>query len=82
MEVFILQSLFDIKVGQKCRILEIPSQNQLKRRLIDIGLTPESVVSCVGQSPLGDPKAFLINGAIIALRREACENISVLAVIK
>lgn len=77
-----MPSLFDIKVGQKCRVLEISDKSQLKRRLIDIGLTPESVVSCVGQSPLGDPKAFLINGAIIALRREACDDISVLAVIR
>ncbi len=72
-----MESLFDINVGQKCRVLKILVESPLKRRLIDIGLTPESEVCCVGQSPLGDPKAYLIQGAVIALRKEICENIKV-----
>lgn len=75
-----MQSLFDLNIGQKCKILKIFVDDSLKRRLIDIGLTPESMVSCVGQSPLGDPKAFLIGGAVIALRKEICEKIIVGAV--
>ena len=72
-----MKNLFDINVGQNCKILEILTDSRIKRRLIDIGLTPESRVRCVGQSPLGDPKAFLIGGAVIALRREICEKIKV-----
>lgn len=75
-----MQSLFDLNVGQNCKILKIFVDDLLKRRLIDIGLIPESEVCCVGQSPLGDPKAYLIQGAVIALRREICENIIVGAV--
>ena len=75
-----MQSLFDLNVGQNCKIIKIFVDDLLKRRLIDIGLTPESEVCCVGQSPLGDPKAYLIQGAVIALRREICENIIVGAV--
>ena len=75
-----MESLFDLNVGQKCSVLKILTDNQIKRRLIDIGLTPESEVCCVGKSPLGDPKAYLIQGAVIALRREICENIIVGAV--
>lgn len=75
-----MKNLFDINVGQNCKILEILTDSPIKRRLIDIGLTPESRVRCVGQSPLGDPKAFLIGGAVIALRREICEKITVGAV--
>lgn len=75
-----MQSLFDLNIGQNCKILKIFVDDSLKRRLIDIGLTPESTVRCVGQSPLGDPKAFLISGAVIALRKEICEKIIVGAV--
>ena len=75
-----MKNLFDLNIGQKCKILKILVDDSLKRRLIDIGLTPESMVSCVGQSPLGDPKAFLIGGAVIALRKEICEKIIVGAV--
>ena len=77
MEVFSLENLFDIKVGQKCEISDILINTPLKRRLIDIGLTPKSVVKCVGKSPLGDPKAYLISGAVIALRQEVAKEIRV-----
>ena len=77
MGVFSLENLFDINVGQNCKILEILTDNQIKRRLIDIGLAPDCIVKCVGKSPLGDPKAFLIGGAVIALRKEICEKIKV-----
>lgn len=70
-----MQNLFDLKVGQKCRIDKILICDSLRRRLIDIGLTPESIVECVGKSPSGDPKAFLIRGAVIALRKEVCEQV-------
>ncbi len=75
-----MSCLFDLDIGQKCRIDEILIYDSLRRRLIDIGLTPESVVECVEKSPLGDPKAFLIKGAVIALRKEICEKITVRAV--
>ena len=77
MEVFDLQNLFDINIGQNCKISEILINGPIKRRLIDIGLTPKSKVTCVGQSPLGDPKAFLISGAVIALRKEIAKEIMV-----
>ena len=77
MEVFILKNLFDLKIGQKCVISNILINTPLKRRLIDIGLIPEGVVECVGKSPLGDPKAYLISGAVIALRKEVAEKIQV-----
>ena len=47
----------------------------MRRRLLDIGLTPDTVVECVGKSPAGDPKAFLIRGAVIAIRSEDCAEI-------
>ena len=81
MEVFDLKNLFDVKVGQNCKISELLIEGDIKRRLIDIGITPNSDICCVGESPLGDPKAFLISGAVIALRKEICEKIKVLAVI-
>ena len=44
---------------------------------MDIGLTENTAVECVGRSPAGDPTAFLIRGAVIALREEDCKNILV-----
>lgn len=38
-------------------------------RLRDLGFTEGSLVDCVGASPLGDPHAYRIRGAVIALRK-------------
>ncbi len=40
----------------------------MRRRLLDIGLAEGTVVECVGKSPMGDPRAYLICGAVIAIR--------------
>ena len=47
---------------------EILHTGDMRRRLQDIGLIRGTSVECVGRSPLGDPAAFRIRGAVIALR--------------
>lgn len=70
-----MKNLFDLKIGEKCLVNKILTPGSMRRRLLDIGLIENTEVSCVGQSPQGDPKAFLIRNAIIALRSEDCKNI-------
>ena len=72
-----MNNLFDLKKGQKCLIDKILSNSSMKRRFLDIGLVPNTMVECVNISPQGDPKAFLIRGAVIAIRQEDCQNILV-----
>ncbi len=68
-------NLFELKKGQKCLIDKVYENGNIKRRLLDIGVVENTSVECVEVSPLGDPKAFLIRGAVIALRRDDCKNI-------
>ena len=42
----------------------------IRRRLQDIGLIEGTRVKYLLKSPLGDPTAYLIRGAVIALRKE------------
>lgn len=67
--------LADITPGQRAIILKLKSTGSIHRRLLDIGLVKGTEIECVGKSPCGDPKAFLIRGAVIAIRSEDCENI-------
>ncbi len=71
--------LSDILPGQRATVKALLSRDGMRRRLMDIGLVPETKVECVGQSPSGDPRAYLIRGAVIALRREDCDNIAVVS---
>ncbi len=63
-----LYCLNDMKPGQTARIAELPSAKDIRRRLQDLGLIRHTLVQCVGKSPSGDPAAFLIRGAVIAIR--------------
>lgn len=69
--------LNDINPGQSAKIKELLSTGSIRRRLLDIGLIENTEVECLGRSPSGDPSAFLIRGAVIAIRSEDCSNIMI-----
>ncbi len=60
----------DLMQGQRGRVTALMSENNIRRRLQDIGLIKGTTVERLHTSPLGDPVAFLIRGAVIALRSE------------
>lgn len=64
-----------LKTGQKGRIEYIDSASDIKRRLQDIGLIKGTLIQCVGKSPLGDPSAYIVKGAVFAIRSADGENI-------
>lgn len=70
-------SLNEIKPGQYAEIEGMQINGAMRRRLHDIGLIEGVRVECVQKSPLGDPVAYLIKGALIALRNEEAEKIFV-----
>lgn len=69
--------LNDIKPGQHATVSSLRSTGSMRRRLLDIGLIKDTDVECLGRSPWGDPTAFLIRGAVIAIRSEDCRDILV-----
>ncbi|NCC01406.1 MAG: ferrous iron transport protein A [Clostridia bacterium] len=72
-----IKNLNDLKPGQSAKIKELLSIGSIRRRLLDIGLIENTEVECLGRSPGGDPSAFLIRGAVIAIRSEDCINIMI-----
>ena len=70
-------SLSDINVGDKAIIKQINSKENIKRRLLDIGLIEGTYVECVLKSIFKDPLAYLIRGAVIAIRKEDSKDILV-----
>jgi len=70
-----MNSLKDLRQGQKAKVKSILSTGSIRRRLLDIGLIEGTEVECLLKSPAGDPVAYLIRGAVIALRSEDSSNI-------
>ena len=69
--------LCDISPGDTAVISNMLAQGSIRRRLRDIGLVEGAEVECLMKSPLGDPVAYLIKGAVIALRREDAAAVTV-----
>lgn len=77
MRVKKMKTLNELKPGEACVINKILTNGDMRRRFMDIGLLENTKVSCVGVSPMGDPKAYLIRGAVIAIRSEDSKEIEI-----
>ena len=60
--------LSDLAPGQRGTVRALGATGAMRRRMLDIGLAPGTEVECLGRSPAGDPSAYLIRGAVIAIR--------------
>ncbi|MBQ9045385.1 MAG: ferrous iron transport protein A [Oscillospiraceae bacterium] len=60
--------LHELEVGAAARVVSVRRWGAMGRRLRELGLIEGETVACVGVSPLGDPRAYRICGAVIALR--------------
>jgi DtxR family Mn-dependent transcriptional regulator len=69
--------LSSLEPGRAGRILALRCEGLDRRRLLDLGLTPGTVVECAFPSPMGEPKAYRVRGALIALRSEQANEIEI-----
>ena len=62
--------LTQLPTGKKARVVRLTARSQKRRRLLDLGLIPDTVVKSIRRSPAGDPTAYLIRGTTLGLRSE------------
>ncbi len=72
-------TLKDLRPGEKAIVRALCNTGGMRRRLQDIGLIENTLVECLGISPSGDPAAYSIRGAVIALRGEDSGHVLVRA---
>lgn len=58
-------------------IVEVNCNNSIKRRLLDLGLIPNTKIVPVFKSIGGDPIAYEVRGTTLAIRNEDANNILV-----
>lgn len=69
--------LSHISPGERARVVWVASESLMKQRLLDLGFAPEETLSCVLRTSRGHMSAYLVRGAVIALRRENANEIFV-----
>jgi DtxR family Mn-dependent transcriptional regulator len=74
-----VETLLDIVPGERARVTEISPacQGVQRRRLLDLGVVKGTEIEAELMSAAGDPIAYRIRGALIALRRQQAEWIRI-----
>lgn len=72
-----MKSLNDLKPGQKGVVLSIDTMGALKRRLVDMGITPGVVIMIRKVAPLGDPIEINLRGYELTIRKTEAHNIKI-----
>ena len=72
-----IENLNQLPLNKSGRINKIECGEGIKRRLLDMGLVKGTEITPILISPSGDPRAFLVRGTIIAIRKEDAKNIKI-----
>lgn len=70
-------TLDEIPRSFRAVVTHLDARGAERRRLMDLGVLPGVEVTVEGTSPMGDPKAYRILGALIALRQGQARGIHV-----
>jgi ferrous iron transport protein A len=70
-------TLDQLKQGEQAVVTQLLSTGVNRRRLLDLGVLPGTRLSAELQSPLGDPRAYRIRDALIAIRKNQAREIQV-----
>lgn len=69
--------LSELKAGESARVLGIHGDEDLRRRLLEMGLTTGSAVRVVRFAPMGDPIELAVRGYRLSVRRDEARAIAV-----
>lgn len=70
-------SLDQLSSGQSAYINKIHLNGKLRRRILDLGFIPGTLVECIRHSPCGNPRAYFVRGTTIAIRNEDAAKIEI-----
>ena len=70
------RSLWQLAPGHRAWVGELSAQGELRREVGGVAFVPGAQVECLGRSPLGDPAAYRVRGAVVALRRRDAQLIA------
>lgn len=69
--------LSELGVLKKAKILQVNGEGVLRDRLLDMGLTPKTVIMIRKKAPLGDPIEITLRGYELTIRLQEAAQIDV-----
>lgn len=73
--------LCNVMPNNKAKVRTIIAENNLKRKLLDMGILPGVVIEVIKLAPLGDPMEIKVRGYHLSLRKEEAQCVVVEGVV-
>ncbi|MCR4441381.1 MAG: FeoA family protein [Peptococcaceae bacterium] len=70
-------TLRNLPPGQSATVVKINGTGALRRRIMEMGIVPGSVINVVRYAPLGDPLEIKLKGCLLSLRKEEAELVEI-----
>ena len=64
-----MKTLKDVAVGEKTTVVKLHGEGAVRRRILDMGLTPGVEVLVRKVAPLGDPMELSVRGYELSVRK-------------
>jgi Fe2+ transport system protein FeoA len=74
---YMIKLLSDFAIGEKGKIVKVNGEGRVRRRLFDMGVTPQAEVAMRKKAPLGDPIEVTIRGYELSLRLDEAKCVEV-----
>ena len=73
----VVKPLSEMKAGEKGKISQAGGSGQVHRRILDMGVIPQTTVEVERIAPMGDPIWIRLKGYQLSLRKEEAANVYV-----
>ncbi len=71
------KTVHDMQIGEKGVVLSLGCSGALRRRIIDMGITPGAIVIMRKAAPMGDPLEINVRGYELSIRRSEAREIRI-----
>ncbi len=72
-----IKLLSDFSIGESGKIKTVTGEGKIRRRLLDMGVTPGAELIMKKKAPLGDPVEITIRGYELTLRKSEAACVAV-----
>ena len=66
-----------LRAGESALVVSVNAERVLRRRLLEMGLLPNTPVRVVRRAPLGDPIQLLVRGYALSIRKREAAGVIV-----
>lgn len=70
-------TLNEVSIGKTVCVIKIEGNGAVRRRLLDMGLTPRTLVNVRKIAPMGDPIELYLRGFVLTIRQKEAAMIEV-----